>query len=259
MKSTKDKSDGYLKCSFTSSRRDFLTGTARAACGMSLLGLGLGLYSEVGKTHPANTLRPPGARADEEEFLGRCVRCGLCVRACPYDCLRLAEFGEPTATGTPYFIAEEFPCYMCPDIPCVKACPTGALDPKLTDIKDARMGVARVVGTDRCLNYWFNHRCLACTTICPVYGKDRAITLEKEIWVKSDGTKQLRFIPTVNDENCTGCGMCEKNCPVARYAGGAAIKVLPLSIAKRKDQRYHRRFTPEEQKAIETKAKAKTL
>ena len=239
------------------SRREFLTGTARAACSISLVGLMLGLYAEGSKARPANALRPPGARADDEEFLGACVRCGLCVRACPYDCLGLAELGEAVAPGTPYFVAEEVPCYMCPDIPCVKACPTGALDPELTDITDARMGVARVVGTDRCLNYIFNHRCLSCTTICPVRGK--AITLEKEVWMKPDGTEQLRFIPTVHDEHCTGCGKCEKNCPTARYTGGASIKVLPLSLAKPVDQRYHRRLTPEKKKAVDAKAQVETL
>jgi ferredoxin-type protein NapG len=240
------------------SRREFMSKTARTACGMSLVGLVLGIYSEAGKTHPFNVLRPPGAWEDENKFLGLCVRCGLCVRACPYDCLKLAKFGEPTATGTPYYTAEKYPCYMCQDIPCVKACPTAALDPKLTDIRDARMGVARVVGTDRCLNYWFNHRCLACTSICPVYGKDRAITLEKEIWVRRDGTKQERFIPTVHDDNCTGCGLCEMTCPTAIYAGGAAIKVVPLTYAKQVDKRYHRRLTREEEKAMATKTKAET-
>ncbi len=240
------------------SRREFMAKSARGFCGMSLVGLVLGVYSEVGKTHPVNILRPPGAWADENKFLGLCVRCGLCVRSCPYECLRLATFGEPIAAGTPYYTAAKYPCYMCQDIPCVKACPTAALDPKLTNIRDARMGVARVLGTDRCLNYWFNHRCLACTSICPVYGKDRAITLEKEIWVKRDGTKHERFIPTVNDKNCTGCGLCEMTCPTAIYAGGAAIMVLPLTLAKQENDRYHRRLTRDEKKVIDVKEEAKT-
>ena len=42
---------------------------------------------------PLQALRPPGARA-EPEFLGACVRCGLCVRGCPFDTLKLAAFGE---------------------------------------------------------------------------------------------------------------------------------------------------------------------
>ena len=78
----------------------------------------------------------------EDEFLGACIRCGLCVRDCPFDTLRLARLGEDVATGTPYFVARDVPCEMCDDIPCVQACPTGALDKQLTDINDARMGLA---------------------------------------------------------------------------------------------------------------------
>ena len=47
------------------------------------------------------------------------------------------------ALGTPYFNARDVPCEMCDDIPCVKACPTGALDPALKDINKARMGLCR--------------------------------------------------------------------------------------------------------------------
>ncbi|WP_198151046.1 4Fe-4S binding protein, partial [Hyphomicrobium sulfonivorans] len=36
-----------------------------------------------------------------EDFLSACVRCGLCVRACPYDTLKLATLGDPAALGTP--------------------------------------------------------------------------------------------------------------------------------------------------------------
>jgi ferredoxin len=44
--------------------------------------------------------RPPGAIA-EHDFLDACVRCGLCVRACPYDTLHLAAPGGPVPAGTP--------------------------------------------------------------------------------------------------------------------------------------------------------------
>ena len=39
-------------------------------------------------------LRPPGA-LPEAEFLGACLRCGLCVRDCPYDTLKLAQITDP--------------------------------------------------------------------------------------------------------------------------------------------------------------------
>jgi ferredoxin-type protein NapG len=46
------------------------------------------------------------------------------------------------ATGTPYFTARNIPGEMCEDIPCVKACPTKALDHALIDTNQAKMGIA---------------------------------------------------------------------------------------------------------------------
>ena len=103
------------------------------ACGVSLFGLGMGFYARHAKALPPAAIRPPGA-LPESDFSAACIRCGLCVRDCPYDILHLAKPEEPMSTGTPYFVARQAPCEMCEDIPCVKACPTGALDHGLTDI-----------------------------------------------------------------------------------------------------------------------------
>ena len=64
----------------------------------------------------------PGA-LPEKDFLAACTRCGQCVQACPYDMLHLASLISPMEAGTPYFIARDKPCEMCPDIPCMNACP----------------------------------------------------------------------------------------------------------------------------------------
>jgi formate hydrogenlyase subunit 6/NADH:ubiquinone oxidoreductase subunit I len=42
---------------------------------------------------------------------------------------------------------------MCEDIPCVKACPTGALDHSLKDINKSKMGLAVLVDHETCLNF----------------------------------------------------------------------------------------------------------
>ena len=95
---------------------------------MGLLGAGLGTVArQQAQAVPAQVLRPPAALG-EADFLGACVRCGLCVDACPYDTLKLARLLDPVTTGTPYFEARAVPCEMCDDIPCVVACPSGALD-----------------------------------------------------------------------------------------------------------------------------------
>ena len=145
------------------------------------------------------------------------------MRDCPYDTLRLAELGTPVATGTPYFVARDIPCEMCDDIPCVAACPTGALDKGLTRIEKARMGVAVLVGQEDCLNY-LGLRCDVCYRVCPLI--DKAIKLEKRHNLRT-GAHAL-FIPTVNSEQCTGCGKCEKSCVLEK----AAIRVLPTELAK---------------------------
>ena len=123
------------------SRRRFLSSIARSASAVGILGLGLGLYSRQSQSLPATAIRPPGVK-HELDFQAACIRCGLCVRDCPYDMLKLAKPGEDIPLGTPWFEARVAPCEMCEDIPCVKACPTGALDPGLVNIDDARMGLA---------------------------------------------------------------------------------------------------------------------
>ncbi len=202
-----------------SARRRFLIDAARMASGLGLFGLGLGLYARKARARRAQLLRPPGA-LDEPAFLGACIRCGLCVRDCPYHILRLARPQEDAATGTPFFIAREKPCEMCTDIPCVAACPTGALDHALTDIAQARMGLAVLADQENCLNF-LGGRCELCYRTCPLI--DKAITLETQLKSRSD--RRLLFIPTVHSDACTGCGKCEQACPLE----AAAIRVQPIA------------------------------
>lgn len=203
-----------------------------------MLGLGLGLYAKQTQALPATAIRPPGALA-ENDFLGACIRCGLCVRDCPYDTLRLAKPETPVATGTPYFIARDIPCEMCDDIPCVKACPTGALNPKLTDIHEARMGLAVLSDQETCLNF-LGLRCDVCYRVCPVI--DQAITLESLHNPRSD--RHALLLPTVHSDHCTGCGKCEAACVLPE----AAIKVMPVKLAKGALPDHYRKGWEEKQK-----------
>jgi len=223
-------------------RRQFLFNTAKTACGVSLFGLGLGLYSQQVRSLPPLAIRPPGALS-EDQFTGACIRCGLCVRDCPYDTLKLARLGEEVATGTPYFTARDVPCEMCEDIPCVKACPTGALDPELEDIDDANMGLAALVDEETCLNFQ-GLRCDVCYRVCPLI--EKAITLDLQHNRRSGS--HAFFIPTVHSDACTGCGKCEHACVLPE----AAIKVLPRKLAKGKSAEHYRLGWEEKQKAGES-------
>ena len=206
-------------------RRQLLQGSATAATAALIAG-GAAVVARSAQARPAQALRPPGA-IDEDRFLGACVRCGLCVRDCPPQNLKLSDWGRglarDVAIGTPYFVAREIPCEMCEALPCVKACPTGALDPRLTDIAKARMGVAVLADEENCLNF-LGLRCDVCYRVCPVI--DQAITLEKFSNPRSD--RHAMFLPTVHAEHCTGCGKCEKSCVLEQ----AAIKVMPATLAR---------------------------
>lgn len=178
------------------------------------------LVREQSRAEPF-ALRPPGA-LEERDFLAACIKCGLCVVDCPYGTLKLAGVGSPLPVGTPYFLPRELPCYMCPDIPCVKACPTGAVDPALTEIDAAEMGLAVLVDQENCLSFR-GLRCEICYRECPL--RDEAITVEHH---PRRTSRHALFVPVVHSEGCTGCGICEKACPLTE----PAIRVLPRRLAR---------------------------
>lgn len=214
-------------------RRRFLL---QALQGLGLATLGALTWSAYIDEASASALvlRPPGARI-EEDFLSMCIRCGLCVEACPYDTLKLARVGDNVPVGTPYFIAREIPCYMCKDIPCVPPCPTGALDASLVsklakngkesfDIGMAKMGIA-VIDSDQCIAFW-GIQCDACYRACPLINE--AIVIDQ---TRNERTgKHALMAPRIIGDICTGCGMCEKACVTEK----ASIFILPLAIAKGK-------------------------
>lgn len=195
------------------SRRRFLQ---TGLCGLTVgVGLGLPLMFQPSPAWALNHIRPPGA-LDADAFDAACIRCGLCVQACPYDTLRLFGLDGSAQGGTPYFVAREVPCEMCPDIPCLQACPTGALDPGLQDINDATMGVAVLSHPELCNSYVGNSFCDSCVRACPLQGQ--AISL-----VVGPTAMGGLFTPTVDPDICTGCGKCEHAC----IAEPAAIRIAP--------------------------------
>lgn len=210
------------------SRRDFLSQTVQAA---ALTATGSLLWAfmikQEARAYPF-ALRPPGA-LDEPGFNATCIKCGQCVNACPPKILKLSPAGTDLPIGMPFFTPREGACIMCPDIPCLKVCPTGALSPTLKDINEARMGLA-IIDIEHCLS-WQGLRCEICYRDCPLKGK--AITLETAPRVLS---RHAVFRPMVVSGTCTGCGICEKSCPTEQ----AAIRVLPPKLVQGKIGEHYR-------------------
>jgi MauM/NapG family ferredoxin protein len=199
-------------------RRDFIkntivTGAAAAGCAGAM-----GLFSRSSETK-ADTfvpLRPPGA-LDEDEFLSRCIRCLRCSDACPNQAIiALDESTGYARQSTPAIKARRQACMLCTGVEgdylkCTEACPTGALQRVRKDVDEIRQNVS--MGTaelDLALCYSYNNwSCGACFRACPLPNK--AMTLG--LWER----------PTVNSEECIGCGLCERAC--IRYP--QAIRVKP--------------------------------
>lgn len=209
---------------FASTGRTLLAGGA-LACGVALL--------RDGRWR----LRPPGA-GREAGFLARCIRCGLCAQNCPYDVIHLAPLAAGVAMGTPELDARTGACQLCPTLPCIKACPTGALDPRITDVKDVEMGLAVLVDREACLAL-NGLRCEICYRVCPLI--DKAITLEPLLNERTG--RHSIFEPVVHSDGCVGCGRCEEACPTDL----ASIKVLALDTAKGKLGHHYRLGWKEEE------------
>ncbi len=160
------------------------------------MGVGSGLVARRRSVESsAALLRPPGASRD---FLASCLRCGLCVLACPFDTLGLEGLTAGSSFGTPAIDARENPCRLCSghdSLLCIEACPTQALV-RVEDHREIRMGVA-VIDQDRCLAYR-GVICRACWHACPF--PEDAIRLDARMRVE------------VVADACIGCGICVHVC-----------------------------------------------
>lgn len=166
-------------------------------------------------------LRPPGA-LDAFAFLTACTRCDRCLEACTRSSLLKATAGAGLAMGTPYILPRNMPCFLCPDLPCVKACPEGALvwprrriaGEEREGARATKMGSAHVDET-LCLAWGGEggepQPCRTCLDRCPFPGE--ALRLD---------TSEPPH-PQVDAEACTGCGLCTFGCPTLK----PAITVLP--------------------------------
>jgi len=164
-------------------------------------------------------LRPPGA-LDEFDFLVACTRCDKCMMACPQGSIFRAGAQAVLASGTPTLDPRIMPCFLCTSLPCITACPEGALvwpkvragGQELEGPAATRMGTARVK-PNRCLTYERGQRaaqaCRTCVDRCPYPGVAIRMT---------DPEPGGQAHPEVLAEFCTGCGLCSFGCPTPEPA-----------------------------------------
>ena len=172
-------------------------------------------------------LRPPGA-ISEKAFLNACTRCEKCIHACPKDAIQRApkKFGF-LIHNTPYIDAMRTPCVMCTDLPCISACPDGALLP-VEELTDVSMGYA-ILDKKKCQAYGDTF-CQQCVIDCPVPG----------------AINQVNDQPIFDKNICTGCGVCMRSCSTVNIP--VAIKIKPQMVI---DYQLHKKQLEKEKAQIE--------
>jgi MauM/NapG family ferredoxin protein len=203
----------------------------RNVIGAGIIGIGGALLFKEnplakGKTYDTGLVRPPGA-LEEGEFLGKCIRCGECMKVCPTNAIQPAMFEAGLEEmWTPVLKQElaycEYKCNMCTQV-----CPTGAIQKMtLEEKKKVKIGLAHV-DKSRCLPYAYARMCQVCYEHCPL--PEKAITLtDVKVMTASDTSITVKQ-PHVNIDLCIGCGICQNKCPVSDQA---AIRVTSVGESR---------------------------
>ncbi|UWZ83607.1 4Fe-4S binding protein [Occallatibacter riparius] len=174
--------------------------------------------SAQGKGHTWNPalIRPPGSVA-EDEFLGKCIRCGECMKVCPTNALQPAlTEGGFAGLWTPVLNMKlgycEYECNLCSQVCPTQAIGTNALEQK----QQIRIGTA-FFDRNRCLPWALARTCIVCEEHCPTPKK--AIWLQEVQVTTPEGASLTVKQPHVNPDLCIGCGVCQNKCPLTDQRG----------------------------------------
>ncbi|HSV86572.1 MAG TPA: 4Fe-4S dicluster domain-containing protein [Levilinea sp.] len=194
-------------------RRQVLT-----ALGLSALAVAL-FRRDAAARHPNQfLLRPPGAVDDH--LMQTCVRCGICMAACPTGALQPA-INEAGIEGlwTPVIVPRMGYCsFAC--AACGSVCPVQAIPPLTLRVKRRQVIGKAYIDQNRCLAWSDLQNCIICEEMCPLSNK--AIRVIRTEVTREEGHTVTVLQPFVDRQLCIGCGICEYKCPVG---GEAAIRV----------------------------------
>jgi electron transport complex protein RnfB len=123
----------------------------------------------------------------DKECKFACLGHGTCARTCPFDAIKMGEYGLP--------VIDKYLCRGCGL--CVKECPRDVL--KLAKIDEDYLVACSSNDPVKVVKSVCEIGCIACKICeknCPV-----------------DAVKVIDNLAIINPEKCTGCGICAEKCP----------------------------------------------
>lgn len=169
----------------------------------------------------------PPGARPERQFLQRCTACGLCMKICPTGGLQPA-LTEAGLEGL--WTPRLVPKIGYCDYTCNlcgQVCPTGAIEPLTLEAKNQTKIGLACFDTSRCIPYAYGRECIVCEEHCPV--PDKAIyAVEVEVQDHEGNVKIIKQ-PRVDPDRCTGCGICENKCI---FTDRPAIRVFSANEAR---------------------------
>ncbi len=183
-------------------------------------------FAVIGADQSAKNTNPFLLRppgAIEQDLTTKCLRCGECVRACPTGALQPSILDGGLEN---IFTPVLIPRLGYCDYSCNRCgqvCPVEAITPLTLDEKRQYVLGWAFIDENRCIPWADGNPCIVCEEMCPV--SEKAILLEERQVVRADGYIATVQLPRVVRERCIGCGICEYKCP---RAGQAAIRVYQV-------------------------------
>jgi MauM/NapG family ferredoxin protein len=154
----------------------------------------------------------PPGSLPEPKFLQKCVKCGECMKACPTNAIQPA-LSEAGPEGI-------WTPMLVPRIGyceyycslCTQVCPTGAIKKLMIEEKTKVKIGSSWINKNRCIPYALGRPCIVCEEHCPTSPK--AIKFVMVETKLPDGTIAVQKAPVIDNALCIGCGICENKCPV---------------------------------------------
>ena len=154
----------------------------------------------------------PPGAQDEPAFLARCIRCGECMKACPTHALQ-PSVTEAGAEGLWTPVLAPRIGYCEPSCTlCGQVCPTGAIREFTAEQKGSIRIGTAFYDRGRCLPWAMATECIVCQEWCPTSPK--AVYLREADAAGADGNLRHVRQPYIDPAQCTGCGACEYACPI---------------------------------------------